>query len=149
MYQVIIYKGVNWKKGEKKYEDYKKVFSSEILSLDDSTELFAETSRNTCCTSKGIYIQQVELQNNNIKIINEHKTDPDGKDLSFIGSTVKEDIEQYKNQDMFVSVFDYRVGKFIVDDLPIKEMKHLSLVLDLDCESIEIIGNEIHISVNS
>ena len=69
MYQVIIYKGVNWKKDEKKYEDYKKVFSSEILSLDDSTELFAETSRNTCCTSKGIYIQQVELQNNNIKII--------------------------------------------------------------------------------
>ena len=137
------------KKDEKKFDDYKKVFSSEQLSLDDSTELFAET-RNTCYTSKGIYIQQVELQDNkDIKIIDEHKTDPDGKDLSFIGSTVKENIEQYKNQDMFVSVFDYRVGKFIVDDLPIKEMKHLSLVLDLDCESIEIIGNEIHISVNS
>ena len=149
MYQVIIYKGVNWKKDEKKYEDYKKVFSSELLSREEATELFVKT-RNICCTSKDIYIQQVELQDNsNIIIINEHKTDPDGKDLSCTYPTVEKKHERYKNQDMFVSIFDYRIGKYLIDNLPIKEMKHLWFVLDLIVEDCNVIDNEININVNS
>lgn len=148
MYQVIIYKGSNWKKDEKKYEDYKKVFSSELLSREEATELFVKT-RNICCTSKDIYIQQVELQDNNIKIIDEHMTNPDGKDLLYMQSTVKEDIEEYENQKMVVTIFDYRVSEYIVYKLPIEKIDHLCSVLDLPCEDIKINDDEIEICVNS
>lgn len=148
MYQVIIYKGSNWKKDEKKYEDYKKVFSSELLSREEATELFVKT-RNICCTSKDIYIQQVELQDNNIKIIDEHMTNPDGKDLLYTQSTVKEDIEEYENQKMVVTIFDYRVSEYIVYKLPIEKIDHLCSVLDLPCEDIKINDDEIEICVNS
>lgn len=148
MYQVIIYKGSNWKKDEKKYEDYKKVFSSELLSREEATELFVKT-RNICCTSKDIYIQQVELQDNNIKIIDEHMTNPDGKDLLYMQSTVKEDIEEYENQKMVVTIFDYRVSEYIVYKLPIEKIDHLCSVLDLPCEDIKINDDEIEICINS
>ncbi len=147
MYQVIIYKGVNWKKDEKTHERYKKIFSTNEISLDESTEIYEET-RNLLATAKDIYVQQIENRAETI-IINEFKTSPDGKDISYNQSTVKEEIEQYKDQDIVVTIFDYRVGKFIVDKLPIKEMYHLWLVLDLYAEMVYVEDNELNISVNS
>ena len=82
-------------------------------------------------------------------IINEFKTNPDGKDTTYDQSTVKEEIDQYKGQDMVVTIFDYRVGKFIVDKLPIKEMYHLWSVLDLYAKMVYVEDNELNISVNS
>lgn len=147
MYQVIIYKGVNWKKDEKTHERYKKIFSTNEISLDESTEIYEET-RNLLATAKDIYVQQIENRAETV-IINEFKTNPDGKDISYNQSTVKEEIEQYKDQDIVVTIFDYRVGKFIVDKLPIEEMCHLWSVLDLYAKMVYVEDNELNISVNS
>lgn len=147
MYQVIIYKGFSWKKDEKTHERYKKVFSTGEISLDESTKIYEET-RNLLATAKDIYVQQIENRAETI-IIDEFRTSPDGKDVSYDQSTVKEEIEQYKDQDIVVTIFDYRVGKFIVDKLPIEEMCHLWSVLDLYAKMVYVEDNELNISVNS
>ncbi len=88
MFKVIISSNIN--------DDCKLVFSSDLLTLDQSTDLFSKT-RNIYCSEKNISVQQIEiLENKNVKIINEHKTDSDGKDLLFSSSTVKEEIDKIK-----------------------------------------------------